>query len=138
MRAFFRQVERAGLRFVWEPRGAWPKALVAELCSELGLIHCVDPFQNEPAAGDVAYFRLHGLGGCSYRYTDADLEKLARLTPREPAYVLFNNKSMREDAERFLRLTGESLSGLPRTSMGTEARSRRAGERVSRSAGAGI
>ncbi len=83
MRGFFRQVERAGLRFVWEPRGAWPKALVAELCNELWLIHCVDPFLGEPVAGDVAYFRLHGIGGYSYRYTDADVEKLSYLMPAQ-------------------------------------------------------
>lgn len=104
---FFRGVARGGLVFAWEPRGPWPDSLVRALCRELELVHAVDPFQRRPVAGPLAYFRLHGIGGYHYRYTDDDLERLLALCPRrKPAYCLFNNTAMFEDARRFLGLIG--------------------------------
>lgn len=102
MRRFFRNVDRDGLRFAWEPRGPWPETLVAELCLELDLIHCVDPLKVPSATAGTAYFRLHGVTGYRYRHTEDDLRRLRDLAAgyRE-AYCLFNNMSMLEDAERF-------------------------------------
>ena len=51
-------------------------ALVAEICAEHGLIHCVDPFETLPVYGDAIYWRLHGRGGYRYKYTDEDLQEL--------------------------------------------------------------
>lgn len=119
LRAFFREVRRdeasrreiEGLTFVWEPRGEWAADEVRELCDELGLVHGVDPFRQQPVTKGMTYFRLHGLPaqagktGYRYRYTKADLEELLRLTrPHTPGYVLFNNIRMLQDARSFIRL----------------------------------
>lgn len=110
LESFFGQIERGDVAFVWEPRGAWPADLVRDLCERLHLVHCVDPFAGESAAGDIAYYRLHGIGGYRSRYTDHDLARLLRTcrgalaSGRESAYVLFNNAAMREDARRFRAL----------------------------------
>jgi uncharacterized protein YecE (DUF72 family) len=105
---FFRKVGPQSFRMAWEPRGPWPPDLVRELCAEHGLLHCVDPFVNRSVYGDPLYWRLHGKGSYSYRYTDEDLEQLKSMLlvskTDQPAYVLFNNISMKEDADRFMRL----------------------------------
>ena len=109
LRAFFSRVERGDFLLAWEPRGDWSDDLVRGLCSELDLIHCVDPFQRESVHGHSVYWRLHGQGGYSYKYSDADLDqlrrKVERLTSdgRGPVYTLFNNIWMKDDAVRFQR-----------------------------------
>jgi uncharacterized protein YecE (DUF72 family) len=109
LRRFFGRVERGGLVFAWEPRGGWAPELVRKLCRELDLVHAVDPFRERPLGGALRYFRLHGRTGYRYRYTRADLAELAGLCRgRLPAYVLFNNVSMWEDAQRFAALLGKS------------------------------
>lgn len=104
MRDFFNRIDREGFRFVWEPRGPWPEALVRQVCEDLQLVHCVDPFKNRPLFGDFLYYRLHGRTGFAYRYTDRDLEELLGWVGDKPAYVLFNNNWMKEDALRFMEL----------------------------------
>jgi len=111
LRAFFSAIDREGFRFCWEPRGAWPSPLVQKLCQELDLINCVDPFRGEPQHGEIQYFRLHGITGYRYRYTDGDLEQLRGWVERKPTYVLFNNDGMKEDALRFLEMTKGGKSG---------------------------
>jgi len=102
LRAFFGEVDRGGLLFAWEPRGEWPDELVRELCKELDLIHCVDPFKNPSVHGVPAYFRLHGRTGYRYRYTDDDLLQLKEWCEAHPeVYCLFNNVTMWDDALRF-------------------------------------
>jgi uncharacterized protein YecE (DUF72 family) len=101
--AFFR-MERDGFR---EPRGeAWTEDVVRELCAEHQLIHCVDPFEAESVHGDMRYWRLHGRGSYSYRYTDADLEHLRQMLAMRPqsGYLMFNNFSSKADALRFRQL----------------------------------
>ena len=103
LRRFFSRVPRSGWAPVWEPRGEWPNDVVASLCRELELTHCVDPFAAESVGGKIVYYRLHGKTGYRYRYTDADLRWLAGQIPRRRrVYCLFNNVSMAEDAQRFL------------------------------------
>jgi uncharacterized protein YecE (DUF72 family) len=104
MRNFFNRIDREGFRFVWEPRGTWPEELIRRLCEELQLIHCVDPFKNKPQFGDFQYFRLHGITSYAYHYTDADLRRLKKWVEKKPTYLLFNNKWMKEDALRFMKL----------------------------------
>jgi len=112
LETFFRQVEREGRWMVWEPRGAWPADTVREICRRHDLVHCVDPFQAEPLYGRAVYFRLHGRNGYRYQYGDQELERLAEMVERycangaRPAYVMFNNVFMKDDALRFLRLCG--------------------------------
>lgn len=105
MRLFFHVIrpEVPDLVLGWEPRGNWPRDIIESLCNELGLVYIVDPFQNPPPATQPLYFRLHGIGGYQYRYTDEDLQKL-RAMCRGTTYCLFNNVWMAEDAERFLDL----------------------------------
>ncbi|HZU19549.1 MAG TPA: DUF72 domain-containing protein [Candidatus Dormibacteraeota bacterium] len=113
LRAFFGRVERGGLTFVWEPRGAWPDPVVAALCRELDLVHGVDPLVARELAGGIAYFRLHGIGGYRYRYTEADLYRLrqrcreAAEAGRRPVHVLFNNLGMLDAAREFAALLGQ-------------------------------
>jgi uncharacterized protein YecE (DUF72 family) len=113
LRAFFREITgklstwQRGEKctHVWEPRGEWGAEEVADLCEELGLVHAVDPFQQEPVTAGLGYFRLHGRTGHRYRYTDDDLGRLLELAQSRPScYVLFNNISMLDDARRFQQL----------------------------------
>lgn len=102
LRAFFQHADRGGLICAWEPRGLWPDALVRELCRELDLIHCVDPFQRPSLHGAPAYFRLHGRTGYHYRYSGDDLLQLqAWCAQHSDVFCLFNNVSMWDDALRF-------------------------------------
>lgn len=110
---FFERAERGDLRFVWEPRG-WPDGLVAELCSELDLVHCVDPLIDDTQHGDFAYHRLHGLPAYRYRYryTDDDLARIDAAARseldarRSRVYVMFNNWWLHDDARRFVARYG--------------------------------
>jgi uncharacterized protein YecE (DUF72 family) len=106
MRSFFASVARPpGIRMLWEPRGPWPPALVAELCRELGLVHVVDPFVSATVTPEQTYYRLHGISGARHVYSDAELEQLADMLPAAapaPAYVLFNNLPRVGDARRFI------------------------------------
>jgi uncharacterized protein YecE (DUF72 family) len=104
---FFETVDRGGLRFAWEPRGRWPGELVARLCRDLNLIHCVDPFVNEALwPREILYLRLHGVGGYRHRFTDEQLLWLYKTLGNHEAtvYCLFNNISSLEDARRFTTL----------------------------------
>src|SRR3712207_929811 len=115
MRRFFKSIDRASLRLLWEPRGGWPDELVRRLCDELDLVHVVDPFAARTVTPRECYFRLHGRGGWGYRYETDELEELVSMLPRrgEASYVLFNNVRMREDALKF--------QGLARAADFTEA-----------------
>ncbi|HEX8070685.1 MAG TPA: DUF72 domain-containing protein [Pyrinomonadaceae bacterium] len=106
LRRFFKKIERPpGLVCLWEPRGDWPRPLVAELCAELQLVHVVDPFVARTVTPAQCYYRLHGRGGWRYAYEDEELLALLELLPAAgPSYVMFNNVRMREDAARFRAL----------------------------------
>ena len=108
MRRFFEVVQRpAGIRMLWEPRGAWPPDAVASLCRELELVHVVDPFVSTTVTPRQTYLRLHGITGARHVYSDDELERLANMLPApstRPAYVLFNNLPRVEDARRFRRI----------------------------------
>ena len=112
MRSFFGRIDRpAGVRLLWEPRGAWPADVVEKLCAGCGLVHAVDPFVNASVSRGVAYYRLHGITGSRHVYTDAELLRLRDMLPATgEAYVLFNNIPRANDARRFGRLLGEGLS----------------------------
>ncbi len=112
LRAFFRRIKRGDLVLAWEPRGEWKDAEIATLCRDLDLVHCVDPFVRGPVTAALAYFRLHGIGGYRYHYSDADLAHLLnRCHIFETTYVLFNNVSMWDDALRFRRNAGLAIGG---------------------------
>jgi uncharacterized protein YecE (DUF72 family) len=109
MRSFFSRIERPGIACIWEPRGTWQQPEIAELCRELRLVHCVDPFQGEAATRGLSYYRLHGIGGYRHEYTDEELGELSGRCPGEDAgYFMFNNLSMLKDAERFQAILKET------------------------------
>ena len=85
------------------------------MCHELGLVHGVDPFAQQPTTKGVGYFRLHGRGGYRYLYTDDDLKQLLETAwRRKTCYVLFNNIAMLEDARRFVKFAAaEPSQSLP-------------------------
>jgi uncharacterized protein YecE (DUF72 family) len=51
----------------------------------------------------MMYWRLHGRGSYSYRYTDGDLVVLKQMLNERPhpGYLMFNNFSSKDDALRF-------------------------------------
>lgn len=104
-RSFFAGIDRGEAALAWEPRGEWPPALVAELCGEFDLIHCVDPFAAASVTEGSTYWRLHGRGGYNYVYTDGELDWLAEEARKRlgEVYVLFNNLAMARDGKRFLQ-----------------------------------
>ena len=106
LRRFFERAKRGKFHMGWEPRGAWDVDVVDDLCRELELIPVVDPFKNPPSfAGKIQYFRLHGLTGAGYRYSNDDLHRLRQLCrERQRTYCLFNNIAMANDAQRFDKL----------------------------------
>ena len=112
---FFAYINREDLTLVWETRGPeWEKPEVVEklrqVLSRLNVVHVTDPFRVLPAyTGQIAYFRLHGLGKelYYYQYTDEELRRLSEIAKNFDAkgktvYVLFNNLSMFEDGLRFM------------------------------------
>ncbi|HEY82241.1 MAG TPA: DUF72 domain-containing protein [Dehalococcoidia bacterium] len=104
MRSFFASVRDSGFIFAWEPRGEWNKSVVQDLCAELGLVHCVDPFEGESLYGEPRYFRLHGGPGYRHRYSEEELKGLKDRLGEGESYVLFNNLNMYQDALAFMRL----------------------------------
>lgn len=65
------------LQLAWEPRGDWPPALVAALCRDFDLLHGLDPLGTDNrTVGPAPYWRLHGKGAYSYRYSEEDLQEL--------------------------------------------------------------
>lgn len=107
MRAFFGEIERMkGVRYLWEPRGAWPDEVIVDVCRELSLVHTVDPFLRESLTPEVTYWRLHGIGSAYRPYTDDELRALVARLPDETCetYVMFNNIPRVSDARRFMEL----------------------------------
>jgi uncharacterized protein YecE (DUF72 family) len=79
--------------------------LVSELCTELDLVHVVDPFKSESVTTRLTYYRLHGIGGYRYQYSDEELQELKDLLPAsDECYVMFNNSKLLEDGLRFTRM----------------------------------
>lgn len=111
----FRKLNREDLALAWETRGsAWETGEVrkklGQILEKLDVTHVTDPFKVMPTyTGEVAYFRLHGLGErlYYYQYSDSELRKLKQLVSSydkegKQVYVLFNNLSMFEDGVRFM------------------------------------
>jgi uncharacterized protein YecE (DUF72 family) len=102
MRRFFDHSRPDGVRYAWEPRGKWPEPLIQEVCSELELIHVVDPFKAEPVTAAPYYFRVLGKRGRGFSFTDEQLGELATVSLlEEEAFVFFNHLEMLADAARF-------------------------------------
>jgi uncharacterized protein YecE (DUF72 family) len=117
MKRFFEKIDRPnGIRFLWEPRGKWPDDTVISLCSELALVHTVDPFVRPSLTPHEIYWRLHGIKSHYASYTDDQLHQLVEWLPPEGAvpYVMFNNIPRVGDSKRFLDLiTAASIALSP-------------------------
>ena len=113
MHDFFHSIEidRGDTIMVWEPRGEWKRSTISTICEELNLVHCVDPFADQPVCGtDFGYLRLHGSPPgrrmYHYSYTEADLQFLyERCRYFSQVYILFNNYTMFDDALKFKAMT---------------------------------
>ena len=106
---FFSAADRGDLNFAWEPRGKlWEDSVIKELCDELDLWHCVNPFERQTVTPDNCYYRLHGIPRWRYTYEDDELYELTSLLPAERlSYVFFNNITMKDDAIRFRNIYDE-------------------------------
>lgn len=106
MKRFFSCIDRGKLNFAWEPRGKlWEDSLIRDLCEELNLWHCVNPFQRPTVTPDRCYYRLHGQPRWRYTYEDDELMELVSLLPKKNlSYVFFNNITMKDDAVRFKQI----------------------------------
>ncbi len=105
MREFFSSIDRT-FTFGFEPRG-WRREKILEACSDLDLVHVVDPFVDEQLYGELSYYRLHGFEGYRHKYTDDELKRLLEMCKKD-SYVMFNNVHMFDDALRFRRLVERS------------------------------
>jgi len=68
-----------------------------------------DPLKVDPPNQPSQYHRMHGSDGLvnyRHRYTNEELERLGRSVGGKKAFVFFNNLTMKEDAESFLRIMG--------------------------------
>ena len=108
MKTFFKNIKRKNLTLLWEARGTdWKEEEIRKVCQDNGLIHVVDPLKDRQVWGDIKYFRLHGIGGYRYKYTQKDLRFLLSCIPHKcDTYCLFNNVYMFEDALEFKKLIG--------------------------------
>ncbi|GAN32064.1 MAG: DUF72 domain-containing protein [Candidatus Brocadia sp. AMX2] len=104
LKRFFYSMKSDRYIFAWEPRGRWGKKEIKTICKELNLIHCVDPFKSKPTFGSIRYYRLHGIGGYRYKYTQEDMNTLKNFVKEKiDIDVMFNNISMYDDALAFKR-----------------------------------
>ncbi len=112
MKKFFSGIERGDMNFAWEPRGKlWEDDVIRELCEELDLWYCVDPFARRTVTPQNCYYRLHGRPRWRYTYEDDELMDLLSLLPEDNlSYVFFNNITMREDAIRFKNIVAEATN----------------------------
>jgi uncharacterized protein YecE (DUF72 family) len=108
MREFVRTIDRPpGVTLLWEPRGAWPDDVILGICTELQLIHAVDPFIRPSLTPKLIYWRLHGNKSHYARYSDEELEQIIDWLPSDSAvdaYVMFNNIPRVHDVKRFVEL----------------------------------
>lgn len=104
-RTFLSQADRHGRTIVFEPRGEdWTDGVVEDLADDLDIVHGVDPFLRPPATTGSRYYRLHGRPNYtySYTYTSEDFDELEdHLPDDEAAWILFNNRTMADDARAF-------------------------------------
>lgn len=110
LKRFFSNIDRGKLNFAWEPRGKlWEDAVIKDICDELDLWHCVNPFARPTVTPDNCYYRLHGIPRWRYTYEEDELDELVSLLPSDRlSYVFFNNITMKDDAVRFKKIVEET------------------------------
>ncbi len=106
---YVEQLDREGLHLIWDPRGVWSAGAASALCDELGLVLCRDPGAPDfapPEAGELAYFKLQGMGRQGPISEDVLLPILEHAQGAE-TYCLFNTVDQLRDAERLEALLGD-------------------------------
>lgn len=96
-----------------EVRGSWEPEHVREVTEDAHVVHATDPFAMPSQTPEKLYLRLHGRPAdernYNYTYTDEDLEELLdRVADAQDAWVVFNNHTMFDDAQRFRRRAREA------------------------------
>jgi len=104
MAQFFKKIERRDFILGWEARGVWQPEQIKEVCMKHGLIDVVDTFIRDSVSGGIFYFRLHGGKGYRKIFSDVELKNLYKKARNKTGYIMFNNITMFEDAQRFKRL----------------------------------
>jgi uncharacterized protein YecE (DUF72 family) len=107
---FFGTVETGIIPAVEFRHKTWTDKLedVRDLMRDYNGIVVTDPLKMKVPDQVMQYHRLHGIDGFTnyaHRYSDGELKQLMRRLGSMETYVLFNNFAMREDAERFSKLT---------------------------------
>ncbi len=103
MKNFFNKIDRKDFILGWESRGRWQAEEAEKICKELNLIDVVDPFLRASTCGKIFYYRLHGGEGYIHEFSDEELFNLADKVENKSGYVMFNNISSFDDAQRFLK-----------------------------------
>lgn len=103
MKTFFNKIGRKDFIIGWESRGTWQPEEIKNICEDLDLIDVVDPFLRASTYGKIFYYRLHGGKGYKHQFNDEELKGLAEKTKNKSGYVMFNNITMFDDAQRFLK-----------------------------------
>ncbi len=103
MNKFFNKIERENFILGWESRGRWQPEEIKNICEDLDLIDVVDPSLRAPTYGKIFYYRLHGGKGYKHQFTDEELKGLVEKIKNKKGYAMFNNITMFEDAQRFLK-----------------------------------
>lgn len=116
MRSLLTKIKRDEIELGWEPRGDWltHSKKVAEICSDLNLIHVVDIMRRQPLSKHpIAYIRLHGLNeneyDYNYDYSRSEIEKLSQklislAAEKDLVYCFFNNYTMYDNAKELKKL----------------------------------
>ncbi|UCG91945.1 MAG: DUF72 domain-containing protein [candidate division WOR-3 bacterium] len=137
MEKFFRKIERKGLILAWESRGIWQPEQVKNICAKLDLIDVVDPFVRDSVHpvrkpwsqgvagkseftttktpsefsngvhGKIFYYRLHGGNEYHKKFEKKELVSLYKEIKNKSGYVMFNNISMFQDAQKLRNLIAE-------------------------------
>jgi uncharacterized protein YecE (DUF72 family) len=107
---FFGAVETGIIPAVEFRHKTWTDKLekVRDLLRDYNGMVVTDPLKMKVPDQVMQYHRLHGIDGFTnyaHRYSDVELKQLIRKLGSMETYVLFNNFAMREDAERFSKLT---------------------------------
>jgi len=127
LKGFFSAIRHGTTRIALELRASWDREWLSAFYREFDLIHCTDPFREDPVTGPPFYLRLHGsppglrpVGSPSglrppgappgkrmytYKYTEDDLrwlrDKISGWETEGELFCLFNNLSMWEDSRTF-------------------------------------
>jgi uncharacterized protein YecE (DUF72 family) len=110
IKEFFGNIEGEKFFYCWEPRGKWSQEEIKEICRDLNLIDCIDPFRRKSTHHEkISYFRLHGKKSYRDKYTEEDFREIIKIInfwrqKKTSYYIMFNNVFMFEDGLKFKQM----------------------------------